>query len=71
MFPDLKIKSSAIYPAQITKKPILIEKNAKVNLNNVGLPVFLNPINDIIPIERPTKNPIKLSIFSNKNSNYI
>ena len=71
MFPDLKIKSSTMYPDHITKKPILIEKNANVNLNNVGLPVFLNPINDIIPIERPTKNPIKLSIFSNKNSNYV
>mgnify|MGYP003979451679 CR=1 FL=1 len=69
MFPDFKIKSSAMYPAHITKNPKLIEKNAIVNLNNVGLPVFLNPIYAIIPIESPIKNPIRLSIFSNKNSN--
>jgi hypothetical protein len=69
MFPDFIIKSSAMYPIQITKNPILIEKNAIVSLNNVGLPVFLNPISDIIPIANPTKNPTKLSIFSNKNSN--
>ena len=69
MFPDFKIKSSAMYPDHITKNPKLIEKNAIVNLNNVGLPVFLNPIYAIIPIESPIKNPIRLSIFSNKNSN--
>jgi len=40
-----------------------------VNLNNVGLPVFLNPIYAIIPMESPIKNPTRLSIFSNKNSN--
>ena len=69
IFPDFVTKSSIIYPAHITKNPALIEKNASVNLNNVGLPVFLNPINDIMPIESPTKNPIKFSIFSNRNSN--
>ena len=53
----------------MTKNPELIEKKAIVNLNNVGLPVFLNPINDIIPIDNPVKKPIKLSIFSNKKSN--
>ena len=62
-------KSSAIYPAHITKNPILIEKNASVSLNNVGLPVFLNPISDIIPMANPIKNPTRLRIFSNKNSN--
>ncbi len=53
----------------MVKNPKLIEKNAIVSRNNVGLPVFLNPINDIIPIASPTKNPTKLRIFSNKNSN--
>ena len=60
-----------MYPVQITKNPKLIEINAIVNLNNVGLPVFLNPINDITPIESPTKSPTKLRIFSNKNSNDV
>ncbi len=71
MFPDFKTKSSTMYPDHITKNPKLIEKKAIVNLNNVGLPVFLNPINAIIPIASPTKNPIRLSIFSNKNSNCV
>ena len=57
-----------MYPTHITKKPMLIEKNAIVNLNKVGLPVFLNPIIDIIPIASPTKNPIKFNMFSNRNS---
>ena len=65
------MKSSIIYPDQITKNPKLIERNAIVNLNNVGLPVFLNPIYDITPITSPTKNPTRLSIFSNKNSNDV
>ena len=65
------MKSSIIYPDQITKNPKLIERNATVNLNNVGLPVFLNPIYDITPIASPTKNPTRLSIFSNKNSNDV
>ena len=60
-----------MYPDQITKNPKLIERKATVNLNNVGLPVFRKPINDIIPITSPTKNPTKLSVFSNKNSNYV
>ena len=65
------MKSSIIYPDQITKNPKLMERNAIVNLNNVGLPVFLNPIYDIIPIASPTRNPTRLSIFSNKNSNDV
>ena len=71
MLPDLISKSSNMYPDQITKNPALIETNAIVNRNNVGLPVFLNPMYDIIPMASPTKNPTKLSIFSNKNSNYV
>jgi len=55
----------------MTKNPKLIEIKAIVNLNNVGLPVFLKPIKDIVPIESPTRNPIKLRIFSNKNSNDV
>ena len=55
----------------MTKNPKLIEINAIVNLNSVGLPVFLNPTNDIIPMDSPTKNPTKLRIFSNKNSNDV
>ena len=39
------------------------------NLNKVGLPVFLKPIIDTIPIANPTKNPTRFKIFSNKNSN--
>ena len=60
-----------MYPDHMTKNPKLIERNAIVNLNNVGLPVFLNPMYDIIPMVSPTKNPTKLSIFSNKNSNDV
>ena len=71
IFPDFITKSSNIYPDQMTKNPKLIETNAIVNLNNVGLPVFLNPTYDIIPMPSPTRNPIKLSIFSNKNSNGV
>ena len=71
MLPDFIMKSSIMYPDHITKNPALIEKNAIVNLNNVGLPVFLNPINDIIPITSPTKNPTKFSMFSNRNSNDV
>jgi len=63
------MKSSTMYPAHITKNPALIEKNAIVNRNNVGLPVFLNPISDIIPIASPTKNPIRFNMFSRRNSN--
>ncbi len=55
----------------MTKNPKLIERNAIVSLNNVGLPVFLNPIYDMTPIASPTKNPTKFSMFSNKNSNDV
>ena len=71
MLPDFIRKSSIMYPDHMTKNPKLIDANAIVNLNNVGLPVFLNPIYAKIPITSPTKNPIKLSIFSNKNSNGV
>ena len=66
MSPVSKIKSSRINPAANIPKPIPIAKNAIDNLNNVGLPVFLNPICEIIP----TKNPIAFSDISRKNSNY-
>ena len=68
--PDFIIKSSTVYPTHITKNPALIEKNAIESLNKVGLPVFLKPISETIPITSPTKNPTKLRMFSNKNSNY-
>ena len=71
MFPDFITKSSNMYPYHMTKNPKLIARNAIVNLNNVGLPVFLNPMYDIIPMAGPTKKPTKLSIFSNKNSNGV
>ena len=71
ILPDLITKSSTMYPDHITKNPTLIERNAIVNLNNVGLPVFLNPMYDIIPMASPTKKPTRLSIFSNKNSNGV
>jgi hypothetical protein len=60
-----------MYPDHMTKNPKLIERNAIVSLNNVGLPVFLNPIYDMTPIASPTKNPTKFSMFSNKNSNGV
>jgi len=59
-----------MYPAHITKNPKLIEKKAIANLNKVGLPVFLKPTSETIPIASPTRNPTKLRMFSNKNSNY-
>ena len=68
--PVLKIKSSKINPAANIPKPIPIAKKAIDNLNNVGLPVFLNPIYEIVPITRPTKSPIRFRIISRKNSNY-
>ncbi len=46
-----------------------MEKNAIDSLNNVGLPVFLKPKYDMIPIASPTMNPIKFKIFSKRNSN--
>lgn len=69
--PDCITKSSIMYPAHITKNPILIEKNAMANLNNVGLPVFLKPMAETIPIDNPTKNPTRFRILSSKNSNYV
>ena len=71
ILPDFIIKSSTMYPDHMTKNPKLIERNAIVSLNNVGLPVFLNPIYDMTPIVSPTKNPTKFSMFSNKNSNGV
>ena len=71
ILPDFIRKSSIMYPDHITKNPKLIERNAIVNLNNVGLPVFLNPIYDINPMASPTKKPTRFNIFSNKNSNYV
>jgi hypothetical protein len=60
-----------MYPDHTTKNPILIDKKAIANLYKVGLPVFLNPMYDIIPITRPTTKPIKFRIFSKMNSNYV
>ena len=68
--PVLKMKSSRINPVANIPKPIPIAKKAIDNLNNVGLPVFLNPIYEITPIIRPTKSPTKFRIISNRNSNY-
>ena len=68
--PVSKIKSSRINPIDNIPNPIPIAKNAIDNLNNVGLPVFLNPIYEIIPITIPTKSPIKFRDISRKNSNY-
>jgi len=68
--PVLKIKSSRINPVANIPKPIPIAKKAIDILNNVGLPVFLNPIYEIVPITRPTKSPTKFRIISRKNSNY-
>jgi len=41
IFPVWKLKSSRTYPIASIPKPIPIAKKAIVNLNNVGLPVFL------------------------------
>ena len=68
--PVLKIKSSKTNPVANIPKPIPIAKKAIDNLNNVGLPVFLNPMYEIIPITTPTKSPIRFRIISKKNSNY-
>ncbi len=65
----MKIKSSRINPVANTPKPIPIAKKAIVSLNSVGLPVFLNPIYEIIPIMIPTEKPIKFRMISYKNSN--
>ena len=68
--PVSKIMSSRINPPANIPKPIPIAKNAIDNLNKVGLPVFLNPIYEIIPIIIPTKNPTEFRDISRKNSNY-
>jgi len=68
--PVSKIKSSRINPVANIPKPIPIAKKAIDNLNYVGLPVFLNPIYEIIPITIPTESPTKFRIISRKNSNY-
>ena len=68
--PVLKIKSSRINPVANIPKPIPIAKKAIDILNNVGLPVFLNPTYEIAPIITPTKSPIKFRIISRRNSNY-
>ena len=48
-----------------------IAKNAIVSLNKTGLPVFLYPIYENVPIISPTTNPTRLKIFSSTSSNYI
>ena len=53
----------------MTKKPIPIAKNAMVNLNNVGLPILLNPLYVIMPHMVPSMNPTKFNINSNIISN--
>ena len=68
--PVLNIKSSSVNPVASIPKPIPIAKKAIDNLNNVGLPVFLNPIYEIVPITRPTNSPTKFRIISRVNSNY-
>ena len=68
--PVLKIKSSSVNPVASIPKPTPIAKKDIDSLNNVGLPVLLNPIYEIVPITRPTKSPIRLRIISRKNSNY-
>ena len=70
MFPVSKMKSSMINPVANIPKPIPIAQNAIDNLNNVGLPVFLNPMYEMMPIIIPTKNPTKFRDISRKNSNY-
>ena len=70
MSPVLKIKSSRIKPVANIPNPIPIAKNAIDNLNNVGLPVFLNPMYEMMPIIIPTKSPTKFRDISRKNSNY-
>jgi|TARA_Y100000782_G_scaffold18048_1_gene18701 hypothetical protein len=62
--------SSTMYPSARIPKPIPIAKKAIVNLNNVGLPVFLKPIYEMHPIVIPIANPTKFRMLSCKNSNY-
>ena len=59
-----------IYADHMIPNPIPIAKNAIVNLNKTGLPVFLYPMYANPPIINPIMNPTRLKIFSNKSSNY-
>ena len=70
IFPVSKIKSSMMNPVASIPKPIPIAQNAIDNLNNVGLPVFLNPMYEMMPIIIPNKSPTKFRDISRKNSNY-
>ena len=60
----------SIYADHMIPNPIPIAKNAIVNLNKTGLPVFLYPMYANPPITIPIMNPTRLKIFSNKSSNY-
>ena len=71
---DLGKKVLIVWENAINQYPIVciaipIAKKAIVSRNNVGLPVFLNPIYEITPIIIPTEKPIRFRIISNKNSN--
>ena len=67
---SLNITRLIMYADHIIPNPMPIAKNAIVNLNRTGLPVFLYPIHEKIPITIPIMNPTRLKIFSNKSSNY-
>ena len=71
IFPVCVTKSSRRYPNANIPKPIPIAKKAIDNRNSVGLPVFLKPKYEILPIIIPTASPIKFRILSCKNSNYV
>jgi len=62
----LKIKSSRINPVANIPKPIPIAKKAIDILNNVGLPVFLNPIYEIVPITNLLKVLPNLELFQER-----
>ena len=59
-----------VYPSPTTPNPMLIDKKAIVRRKRVGLPVFLKPVYEKIPIRRPTPKPTRLRIISSTNSNY-
>lgn len=67
-WPVLYTKVSSDCPNHIMKNPAPIEKNASVSLNRVGLPVFLNPMYEMVPITIPTMNPTRFNMFSRKIS---
>ena len=69
IFPEWMKKESPMYPKPTTPNPILMDKNASVKRKSVGLPVFLKPMREKIPIKRPTPKPTRLRIISNTNSN--